>query len=515
MRAISNRELTLFASALGERLGIAFDLDRNGRTLQTALRDRLRETRAFSVDEYLVQLTETEVRALAEVLTVGETYFYRYSEQFAAFADQLPFLAARTGRPLRILSAACSSGEEAGTLAIVVRETLAGGAAREVEIHGVDVNPSAIRRARRAKYSEWSLRETPSRVRDRWFRRRGTELELDMTVRLLVSFAERNLCNPRDELWDAKPFDVIFCRNALMYFSAEAAQSVILRLVDLLALGGLLFLGPTEVQLGHVPGLAVRQAHGAFFHERVDSGAPQRTRSTASLRSPPPSVCPPRVAVSLDWAERILGASDRIASLSLNRPQEARPPAVPRANRPSESTPLALAEAEAHVAALALARSGRRTEAFGALLGKDATPNALLVRAVLLVEAGDTSEAERVCQSLLMLDRVGSPLCDRLHAGARYLLALCCDHTGDWSGAVANDHAAVYLEPRFAMPHLHLALMSRRRGQKADAIRELRAATALFAEDDAARVALFGGGLQCDALMALCRAQLRLYGATL
>ena len=99
-------------------------------------------------------------------------------------------------RRLQILSAGCASGEEAYSLAMLVREA-AMDRSWDVSILGVDVNPAIVSKATRALFSEWALRETPADVRKRWFKPAGRDFSLDDTLRAAVRFEERNLV--RDE----------------------------------------------------------------------------------------------------------------------------------------------------------------------------------------------------------------------------------------------------------------------------------------------------------------------------
>jgi chemotaxis protein methyltransferase CheR len=127
-------------------------------------------------------------------------------------------------------------------------------------------------------------------------------------------------------------------------------------------------------------------------------------------------------------------------------------------------------------------------------------PDILLLRAALLTHSGQLSAAESVSAQLLARDE--------LNAGAHYLLALCRENAGDRQGALDHDRAAIYLDPGFAMPRLHLGLMARRFGDTEGARRELGEALLLLRREDVSRLLLFGGGFGREALIALCRAEL-------
>jgi chemotaxis protein methyltransferase CheR len=128
-------------------------------------------------------------------------------------------------------------------------------------------------------------------------------------------------------------------------------------------------------------------------------------------------------------------------------------------------------------------------------------PDAQLLHAALLTNSGKLDEAQAVCTGILGTDEMS--------AGAHYLMALCREHAGDRRAALDHDQAAIYLDPEFAMPHLHVGLLARRSHDRDQARAELRRALALLAREDASRILLFGGGFSRDALVALCRSELR------
>jgi chemotaxis protein methyltransferase CheR len=125
---------------------------------------------------------------------------------------------------------------------------------------------------------------------------------------------------------------------------------------------------------------------------------------------------------------------------------------------------------------------------------------ALLLRAALLAHQGALAEAQQACHELLRLDD--------LNAGAHYLLALCFERHGEVRQAIEHDRTAVYLDAGFAMPHLHLGLMARRRRDAEEARHELGKALLLLEREDESRLLLFGGGFSRSALLALCRSEL-------
>jgi chemotaxis protein methyltransferase CheR len=497
-----------FRRFLAAQLALKFD-DEKAELLSRVLEERAAAQGAGSPEAYLARLSSAsreELGALAEQLTVGETYFFRNEHDTDAFTGAV--LPARTRaraseRRLRILSAGCSSGEEPYTLAMLLRDqTLLAG--WDVRIHAFDVNPAAIARARAARYSAWSLRQTPPEMRDRFFTPDGRELLLADEVRSLVTLEERNLAPEDPAFWSPGAFDVVFCRNVLMYLEPEAVRRIVARIASALAPGGFLFLGHAETLRGVSTDFHLRQTDGTFYYQTrggAEAAPAARARSAPSARVERP----PRPAPGTGWMDAIHEASQRIAALSgagastPGDPGARRPAGLPATDAPPARGAIAVAhellERERFLEALA---------ALGPAADRDRDVDALLLRAVLLASSGDAPGAEAVCERVLQLDE--------LNAEAHYLRALCRDHGGDRAAAADHDRYALYLDPTFAMPRLHLGLLAKRAGDVEHARRELARALGGFAAEDGSRILLLGGGFTRDGLVALCRAELAACG---
>ena len=488
-------EVERFRSAIARELGLFFEDARL--SLLENLLDRRATARACSRSSYLAELESGGFRgeraALAQELTIPETYLFRHIDQFHAFRDVALselLLSPRAAGRMRVLSAGCATGDEAYSVAILLREA---GVERSphVFVRAVDVNPVVLDRARRARFGSWALRETPPEVQRRWFCEDGRELVLDESVRRFVSFEERNLVADDPELWSEGSYDVVFFRNVVMYFTPEHARAVIARIARALVPGGYLFLGHAETLRGLSHDFSLHQSHGAFYYQRKHAQLQPFAESSdriASLQAQGAGV-----ARELDtgWADAISRAGERIRMLSAGR--ESREPAeAARRAAPELTSTLELLGRERFVQALDSLQQ----------LSTDASrhPDPLLLQAVLLAQSGDLGRAEKVCHELLELDE--------LNAGAHYTLALCREGAGDRRGAAGHDRTAIHLDPAFSMPRLHLGLLARRAGDVASARRELMQALVLLEREDASRVLLFGGGFRREALIALCRAEL-------
>jgi chemotaxis protein methyltransferase CheR len=321
----------------------------------------------------------------------------------------------------------------------------------------------------------------------------------------MVTFHERNLVDKDPSFWRSSTYDVVFCRNVLMYFAPEVMRQVVGRVGSSLLPDGFLFLGHAETLRGMSQEFHLRHTHDTFYYQR-------RGKSGASIEwddaSPPaldevatshPSVVEPMVP----WFDVIQRASARIASLPTTS-METRPGVESDASASEGST--------THAPDFALVLDAMRQERFADALNvlsdlpADALeePDALLLRAALLTNCGRLDEAEETCHRLIVLDE--------LNAGAHYLTALCREHAGDVSGAMEHNQSAIYLDAGFAMPHLHLGLIAKRGGDAVAARRGLAQALALLAHEDSSRLLLFGGGFSREALMQVCRAGLAALG---
>jgi chemotaxis protein methyltransferase CheR len=184
--------------------------------------------------------------------TIHETYFFRDGPQWQAIRQTvLPerIAARRSSRTLKIWSAGCSSGDEAYTAAIILDQLLPDADLWNIKIIGTDISDDIVQKARKGVYREWAFRQTPMHIRDDYFETAG-HLQWKISDRLAkrVKFERLNLKtgvypSVLSGLFD---FDLILCRNVLIYFAREEMDIAITRMADCLAPGGFMALGPAE-----------------------------------------------------------------------------------------------------------------------------------------------------------------------------------------------------------------------------------------------------------------------------
>jgi chemotaxis protein methyltransferase CheR len=521
-RSLDTADIERFRGLVAERLGLYFE-DSKLDFLAETLQRRMEVTGCDHFSSYHQRIVSpasqlAEMRAVAEQLTVCETYFFRYLDHFRALAETVVPNRIRAQdhcRQLRILSAGCASGEEAYSVAVLIRERLPELASWDIDIRGIDVNVAMLEKARRGRYTTWSLRETPADLRMKYFRAEGRDFQLNAAVRSAVKFEERNLVQEDPLFWLRDAFDVVFCRNVTMYFTPETTRSIIARIAASLKPGGFLFLGHAETLRGTSQGFHLRHTHETFYYQlREDCEGHRETTccsgalvSNDSAESPIPEVLEPNDS----WFSIIQRATERVTNLT----EENSKTAISE----SANAVTKVANCHAHLRtavwdqtlAIELLREEKFAEATELLRAlppeSKSDPDAQLLLAALLTNSGQLPEAEKVCERVLSLDE--------LNAGAHYLMALCREHAGDRSAAMEHDHAAVYLDPAFAMPHLHIGLAAKRSADVETARRELGQALTLLAREDASRMLLFGGGFSREALAEFCRTELRACGGNL
>jgi chemotaxis protein methyltransferase CheR len=191
--------------------------------------------------------SDAELQEAIDVLTTNETYLWREPLQLEAFAREILPDLARTHaerRRLRILSAGCSTGEEAYTIAILVRDSgLFGG--WDVEVFGVDISRRCLAQAGAGAYGDHAFRSPEAEPMRRWFRLYGGKWVVGDEIRRMVRFGRENLLDG-SALASVPRLDVVFCRNVMIYFDVSARRKLLRLIHARMRAGGWLLLGHSE-----------------------------------------------------------------------------------------------------------------------------------------------------------------------------------------------------------------------------------------------------------------------------
>lgn len=443
MIPVGSSVLADLGALLKERVGLHVRPDGYA-ALKIALAARLEELRVAVPDPaaYVALLRSSsgdeELRRLLPLVTVGKTSFFRDERQFRALEALLPGLLERPragGRRVAIWSAGCATGEEPYSIAMTAAE--AGVDPEHVEIVATDVNPEAIAFAARGSYEPRRVREIPEPLLGRHFDEDERHYHVRPHLRrLIAAIRPHNLVSavfprPADGGWD-----VIFCRNVIIYFDTPTTQQVLTQFHNALAPGGYLFLGYSESLFRLFEGFELTEVAGAFVYRRPETAVratPAPSRPRAFPFSPPPvrhlDVRPP-AATRLPPPER-RGDGHAVA------PPEGSPPLAPQEFL------------DGAVALFADGRFGAARELLERALevrGED-----LSVRLTLANLYGVLRQPDKARDSYLAALQL-----EPLSAEAHLFFAVHLLAQGDAEGAALELSRALFLDPDLTLAHYYL-----------------------------------------------------------
>lgn len=429
--------LDQFSTYLAERAGLYFPPERwteLERGIMPAAAELGFDDAATCIRSLLSsEWSQTQIEALAGHLTVGETYFFREPKTFEILEQQiLPELLAsrRKGyRFLRFWCAACCTGEEPYSLAILLDRMMPDIADWNITILATDINSRFLRHAGEGIYGDWSFRGGDPHIKASYFTPHpGNRFKIIPRIKNRVTFAYHNLVDGGYPSFSSNTngMDIIFCRNVLMYFAKDCAKQVIDRLYRALVGGGWLI--PSAVDGS--------PAQFAAFEPAPIPGIVLYRKPTFE-----PTTVPART------------------------PEAAEPstPLLPTLPRSIDRVP-------AGESAQSLIGAGNYGEAVNVLkahLHDDPEDSeAMSVLAQTYANQGRLEEALEWCRRAIDVDR--------LAAGNHYLLAMIHQERGDLGEAVASLRRALFLDPDFILAHFALATLGDVLGHRAEARRHYR-----------------------------------------
>ena len=443
-----SRETTLHWEEVGAAVERLFGLHLRGERLpdlKRALKGAANELGLPDVEACARRMLSGELDAagmevLASHLTIGETYFFRDEDAFAALSTRiLPALIdkrRRAGnRKLRIWSAACCTGEETYSLGILLRRLLPDIADWRVTLLGTDVNPRFLRKAEEGVYGEWSFRGTSPEFRARHFHRlAGGRHALSPAIRRMATFTQLNLAADAD-LASVRngAFDLILCRNVLMYFTPAQAAKVVRELHRALHDDGWLAVAPCEASQTLFARFQPAHDDGAMFYRKGGL----KTGRTAGK-----------------------GASTRPAvPLARDRPRPAK----------SHAAHVAPPRAPEHAPSVATSKS---------MVPLAWPPETIPSIEAIAARAQALADQRRMGEALACCDRWIAA--GKLDPEAHYLRGMILAEMGDMSEACAALERSLYLAPGGVMASLALANLERNRGRGGQAVRHYRHILALL-----------------------------------
>lgn len=250
--------------------------------------------------------TQAQLEVLASHLTIGETYFFRDRQAMQALGQTIlpELIRSRRGRSqqLRIWSAGCCSGEEPYSVAMLLHQALPDLRDWQVSITATDINSRFLQKAVAGVYGEWSFRDAPDGLRERYFKRTPDgRFAINPQIKEMVNYSQLNLAHDAYPSFapDGGPADIVLCRNVLMYFTPAQIAKVVGRLYQAIAEGGWLMVSPSEASQSlfrqfvpvNFPGTVSYQKKSAPAAARLEAGwlaqsFPSREAPAADARPP-------------------------------------------------------------------------------------------------------------------------------------------------------------------------------------------------------------------------------------
>lgn len=358
-----------------------------------------------------------EREELSTLLTTGETYFFRDSGQHALLQDRiLPELLERykAKRALRIWCAACSSGEEAYSLAILLDELMPDQSQWNILILGTDINHRVIEKARRGIYTEWSFRGMSNERRQRYFQRHKDTWVLDDSIRNRVTFQTADLVADKfpDHAAELHDMDLILCRNTFIYMAPHVVFRIADKFTETLVDGGILITGHGELYAHHLGKLRARVFPESIVYQRVVA---------------PFSSQVPALLAEAQWP-----APEKLTVVF---------PAVQKAKA-------AVPVPSPQQAAVEIAKEQGVSE---------------MLRAWKHANQGQREMAAKSCSEMIAKNP--------LDAEPHYLMALLVQERGDFAEAMALLKKVIYLAPSFIAAYLDLGDLYAREGESVRAVK--------------------------------------------
>jgi chemotaxis protein methyltransferase CheR len=450
--------------------GFQFD-DLNTQTLEECVQRRMKVVAIGDYSEYEEYLLHhpdgaVELQHLIQATTINQTNFFRHPGQMEALKTEIvPDIFERKMRCgelvdpiLSVWSAGCSTGDETYSIALQIRDALDPFYAKNVEILGTDIDEHVLSLARNGSYGPKTLQWIGERHLEAYFVETAEGYKVNEELRSNVRFEKHNLVTIPYPSARWGKWDVIFCRNVIIYFNEAMAKRVIANLYDSLAYGGYLVLGYSESLGARFDDLTLCEYGDAFVYRKDDeirgelhSDVKTRSKNKKSSR---------RKSKEDEIVEKI---KEHLARDEYG-------------------------QAEKQISALLRVKPG------------DATTH--LLSACLYLETGDHDKAAEAAMHAIALDP--------LQAHAYFVIAVVCETNGDHEAAIRYLRRALYLDETLAMAHFHLALIYKRLGRQREAMREFRNTIGLLEKVTSDDRVEFIGGVRVSSILEVCRKDLEL-----
>ncbi len=491
--SITDGEFELFQKMLISEAGLRFYKDRTD-SLCYVLDERIKKRGLASAREYYDFLKynsdgSVELQTLLDLVTIGETYFFRNKPHFDALVNFiLPEIIKKKentpAKSIRIWSAGCSKGDEAYSIAISLRELLPSYKDWNISILATDLNRNVLRDAKNAVYRKKDIASFPEKYLTKYFSEEGNNYVLDESVKKMVNVKYHNLAKDPFALEEMKNLDIIFCRNVTIYFDLETTRTVINGFYDRLLKDGYLFIGHSETLWKITNRFETIEFPRTFIYKKT-------LHPVEEIEAKPFMGIP-----SIDLDEII-----HEETLVTEEPKEKEVPAETVMSKNKGSI--------LYVKAAKLFREKKYQEAFLAFdevikLDKNHI-DSHFAKAVILANRSEYEDATKELKKIIKTDN--------LYLEAYYLLGVLAHKTGDLTEAENRFRKCVYIDPGMVLAYFNLGNIYLYEKRLAKATREFNNAIRLLEGKPKEEPIKFCEDFTADFLLRACRNNLLEIGA--
>jgi chemotaxis protein methyltransferase CheR len=486
---MSVRDVSLFQDLICDRSGIYLDgncLD----TLREGLRARMDSNGFADHRQYYNFLCahpagQRELEELLSHITINETYFFRNAGHFDALRNHILTKFSKENKDgiIRIWSAGCSTGEEPYSIAMIALDMLQDGRDLQIEILGTDVDRSAIDRAERGVYRKRSLRATSDIYKDKYFSENDGRFEVDQKLKDMVRFMPFNLMDAPCPKPSQGSWDIIICRNVVIYFDQESARHVVGMFHGALNDDGYLFMGHSESLDRLSTDFSAISVGDTFVYVKKGSSPDLAEAAAESARRGVP--------------ERAIAGR---TSSSIARKKDTGPRKQSRRRRkivplqPIKSAELIYKEGLDLLECKEFDAALSKAEKYIELKPSDA--KGYLLAGKILANRGIYGRA---------VDELGKAIeLEPLLTEAHYLLGVIYQGTGQEARAIDEFRKSVYIDKDCVLSYFHLARIYQSNDMLDDASREYSNAVRILDRLQADEIVQFSGGITARILMQTC-----------
>ena len=440
----NNQYVHNLCNHITEKSGIGFD-ERKRKQLEEIVETRckilgLNHIRDYSKLLRIPAMKGPEFNTLMDILTIQESFFFRHNAQFHALrhfclpALMMPALMnkkkADHGK-INIWSAGCANGEEAYSIAMLIRDLGVDDFQMKFHIRGTDISRQALRKAKEGVYTERAIRGLSPHYRKRYFTKQGDRYLLCGEIRNMVDFEYFNLSEEPFKM-DAMPrWDIIFCRNVIIYFTQDHSRKLMKNFYGSMAEGGFLFAGFSETMRYLNDDFVPIRLDDAFIYRKPLPGQAPKPETTAHSKSIKNHISPHKKKSGKHFKK----SPSKKPTLSSRTPRTRDPRTVAR---PTEIEPPPKPPLPSLDERLSVARN--------------------------LADKGETISAVTILDDIIRQDP--------LHAKAYFMLAMIHNDSGNPDQSSRYLKKVIYLEPGNPLARLHLADIFKTASKKKDAARE-------------------------------------------